>query len=118
MGATMDITMSIASAMTELAENTEKMTIKELVKSGLNVGKDAMGTMSNTLILAYVGESLNLILLVMLNNSNLSTIINSDFIASEILRSLCGTIGMIAAIPITTYIYGIMYALNAKEVEK
>ncbi|MDF2865308.1 MAG: YibE/F family protein [Clostridia bacterium] len=108
-GATMDISMSIASTMNELIKTSSKISTKDLIKSGLNVGKDSIGTMSNTLILAYVGESLILIMLYMINNFNLVSIVNSDFIASEILRGLCGTIGMISAIPITTYIYGILH---------
>lgn len=114
-GATMDISMSIASTMNELIKTSSKITTKDLVKSGLNVGKDSIGTMSNTLILAYVGESLILIMLYMINNFNLVSIVNSDFIASEILRGLCGTIGMISAIPITTYIYGIIYHFANKK---
>lgn len=109
-GATMDIAMSISSTMNELIRTSNnKITTKDLIKSGLNVGKDSMGTMSNTLILAYVGESLILIILFMINNFKLVSILNSDFIASEVLRGLCGTIGMISAIPITTYIYGIIH---------
>jgi len=115
-GATMDIAMSISSTMNELTKTDSNISTKELVKSGLNVGKDAMGTMSNTLILAYVGESLILIILFILNNSNWVSIVNSDFIASEILRGLCGTIGMISTIPITTYLYGMFHSLSENKV--
>jgi len=108
-GATMDIAMSISSTMSELTKTSSKISTKDLIKSGLNVGKDSMGTMSNTLILAYVGESLILIILFILNNSNWVSIVNSDFIASEILRGLCGTIGMISTIPITAYLYGMFH---------
>lgn len=116
-GATMDISMSIASAMHELTDKIKSIKASELIKSGLNVGKDAMGTMSNTLILAYVGESINLVLFFMLTQNNFFNVINTDFIASEILRSICGTIGMISAIPITAFIYGVIYYLFDKETE-
>lgn len=116
-GATMDICMSIASSMHELSLKVKNIETSELIKSGLNVGKDAMGTMSNTLILAYVGEAINLVLFFMLTQKDFLGIINTDFIASEILRSICGTIGMISAIPITTLIYGLMYYLFEKETE-
>jgi uncharacterized membrane protein len=115
-GATMDIAMSISSTMSELVKASKNISARDLIKSGLNVGKDSMGTMSNTLILAYVGESLILIILLMLNNSNFVSIINSDFIASEVLRGLCGTIGMISAIPITTYIFGAIYHFTGNEI--
>lgn len=113
-GATMDISLTISATMKELVKSSESIDIKELIKSGLNIGKDTMGTMSNTLILAYVGESIILIVLFILNQANLMSILNSDFIASEILRGLCGTISMILAIPITTYVYGLIYTFNQK----
>lgn len=110
-GASMDIAMSISSAMTELAQKVKNISVRELIKSGMNIGKDAMGTMANTLIFAYVGESLMLIILLVLNGSSLINIINSDIIATEVLRGLCGTIGMISAIPITTFIFGALHKL-------
>ena len=112
-GATMDIAMSIASTMNELEIQTDnKISPRELFKSGLNVGKDAMGTMSNTLILAYVGESLNIVILILLSGKDVIETVNYDFISAEILRSLCGTIGMISAIPITAFIYAIIYSFK------
>ncbi len=105
-GATMDVAMSISSAMTEVLEKVPDIGIKELIKSGMNVGKDAMGTMSNTLIFAYVGESLILIILLMNTGATFTDIINSDQIATEVLRGICSTIGMISAIPITTVMFG------------
>ena len=108
-GATMDIAMSISSSMEEITFKVKDITGKQLIKSGLNIGRDVMGTMSNTLILAYVGSSINIILIYILNNYDIIGILNSDFIASEILRSLCSTIGMILTIPITTYIYSLAH---------
>lgn len=113
-GATMDMSMSITSAMFELVTKAKGISKSELIKSGLAVGKDSMSTMSSTLILAYVGESLSLILLMMYGSSNLQLMLNSDYIASEITRSLCGTIGMITSIPITTWIYANIYNRNFK----
>ncbi len=107
-GATMDVAMSISSSMTEILEKVPNISIKELIKSGMNVGKDAMGTMSNTLIFAYVGESLILIILLINTGTNLIDIINSDQIATEIVRGLCSTIGMISAIPITACMFGML----------
>lgn len=113
-GATMDISMSIASTMMEITKNVRNISVKDLIKAGMNVGKDSMGTMSNTLILAYVGESLNLLILFVMNNSNVLSVLNSDYISSEILRSLAGTIGMLTAIPITAVVYGLFYGLFEK----
>ena len=105
-GATMDVAMSIASSMTEVLDKVPNISIKELIKSGMNVGKDAMGTMSNTLIFAYVGESLILIILLMNTGASFNEIVNSDQIATEIVRGLASTIGMISAIPLTTLVFG------------
>lgn len=101
MGATMDVGMSIASAMHEIKENSPNIRTSALFRAGMNVGRDAMATMSNTLILAYAGSSLHMMLLLMAYQTPFTHIINWDMIASEILRSLAGSIGIIFAIPIT-----------------
>lgn len=106
MGATMDVGMSIASAMHEIKENSPNIKTSALFKAGMNVGRDAMATMSNTLILAYAGGSLHLMLLLMAYETPFTHIINWDMIASEVLRSIAGSIGIIFAIPITALASG------------
>jgi len=101
MGATMDVGMSIASAMNEIKENSPEINKADLIKAGMNVGKDTMATMANTLILAYVGGSLHLLLLLIAYETPFTHIINWDMIASEVLRAIAGSIGIIFAIPIT-----------------
>ncbi len=101
MGATMDVGMSIASAMHEIKANSPKIKTGDLIRAGMNVGRDTMATMANTLILAYAGGSLHLMLLLMANKTPFSYIINWDIIASEVLRAIAGSIGIIFAIPIT-----------------
>lgn len=114
----MDVAMSIASAMTEVLDKVPNISTKELIKSGMNVGKDAMGTMSNTLIFAYVGESLILIILLMNTGSSFTDIVNSDQIATEIVRGICSTIGMISAIPLTTVVFGLIEKYFPKKKSK
>lgn len=104
LGAVMDISMSIASSMNEINLANPEMTSKDLFKAGMNVGRDVMGTMSNTLILAYAGGSLHLMLLFAAYELPLIDIINRDIVASEILRALAGSIGLIFAIPITALV--------------
>lgn len=104
LGAVMDVCMSISSSITELKDNNPLMTIGQLFKSGMNIGKDVMGTMSNTLILAYAGTSMCLMLLFMVNDMSITNIVNMDFIATEIVRAMAGTIGLIISIPITAII--------------
>lgn len=109
LGAVMDVGMSIASAMYEIQLANPYISSKKLIKSGMNVGRDIMGTMSNTLILAYTGGSLQLMLLLMAHKAPLFEIINWDTMASEIIRALAGSIGLILAIPITALVSGFIY---------
>lgn len=106
LGAVMDVSLSIASAMWEIEDNTPKISTKRLIKSGMNIGKDIMGSMSNTLILAYVGGSIHLLLLFIVYDITIIEILNMDMIASEIVRAVAGSIGLISAIPLTTWIGG------------
>jgi len=76
----------------------------------MNVGKDIMGTMSNTLILAYTGTSIPLLLLFMAYEQPLIKLINMDFLATEFIRALSGSIGLVLAIPITAAISGFLMA--------
>ncbi len=108
MGATMDVGMAIASAMHEIKSNNPAMKIRDLIRAGMNVGRDTMATMSNTLILAYTGGSLHLMLLFMAYKTSFAEIINWDAIASEVLRALAGSIGIVFAIPLTALAAGLI----------
>ena len=104
LGAVMDVAVSIASAQCEMKNLAPKTSFTVLVASGLAVGRDVMGTMANTLVLAYIGGALPLMLL-LFSQPNLSFVhvANLDMIATEIVRSLIGSIGLLFAIPITAY---------------
>lgn len=104
LGAVMDVSMSISSAMHEILAIDPTITQKNLFKSGMNIGRDLMGTMSNTLILAYAGGALHMILCFMADGVSFFEIINRDLIASEVVRAMSGSIGLISAIPITTFV--------------
>lgn len=104
LGAVMDVSMSISSAIEEISKANRKIGFKSLFMSGMNVGRDIMGTMSNTLILAYTGSSIPLLLIFMSYQTDLTKIINLDLIATEIIRSLAGSIGLVMTIPITAVI--------------
>jgi uncharacterized membrane protein len=106
LGAVMDVGMSIASAVDEIKKANPMMGRKALIKAGMNVGRDIMGTMSNTLILAYTGGAIPLMLVFMAYDMPLVKILNLDLIATEIVRSLAGSIGLTVAIPITSIIAG------------
>jgi len=100
LGAVMDISMSIASAINEMNEQKE-MSMLELIKSGMNVGKDIMGTMANTLILAYAGGAMYIMIWISSYDLPFHRILNQDVIASEAVKSLAGSIGLIFTIPLT-----------------
>ncbi len=77
------------------------MTTGKLVKSGFNIGRDIMGTMTNTLILAYTGSSIFLMLVFLAYETTVIRIINMDVIATEIIRAFSESIGIILSIPAT-----------------
>lgn len=101
LGAVMDVGMSVASSMFEIKSISPEIKLWDLFRSGMNVGRDIMGTMTNTLILAYLGSSTPLLLLFYSYNVPLQQIINLDAISTELVRAFSGSIGLIAAIPLT-----------------
>lgn len=104
LGAVMDVCMSISSSINEIRIVNSSLKTFDLFKAGMNIGRDIMGTMSNTLILAYVGASMFLLLLFLVNNVPYFDIINMDLIATEIVRALAGTIGIMVSLPITAFV--------------
>lgn len=105
MGAIMDVSMSISSALTEIREKSPHLGSKEIYNSGLNIGKDMVGTMVNTLILAYIGSSLFEMIVINKNLESLPFIrlLNYEFIGVEILKSFAGSVGILVSIPLTAY---------------
>ena len=108
LGACMDVGMSIASALDEIKQKNPEITWKELLKSGMNIGRDVIGTMTNTLILAYVGGSLTLILLFMATNMSIGEIINKETIAIEAVSALAGSMGVVFTVPTTSLVYSLL----------
>jgi uncharacterized membrane protein len=102
LGAVMDVSMSIASSMNEIHVSNPAASRLDLVKSGMSIGKDVMGTMADTLILAYVGTAIPLIMFSMVKETPLLILLNSEMISAEILRALSGSIGIILSIPATS----------------
>lgn len=116
LGAVMDVTISISSSICEIKKAEPSKNISYLFKSGLKIGKDIIGTMTNTLILAYAGSSFALILLFVSQKSEfpLFKIINMEFISSEVVRAISGSLGMVSAIPITALITAILLCKKDK----
>ncbi|MEG1957926.1 MAG: YibE/F family protein [Lachnospiraceae bacterium] len=99
LGAVMDVAMSISSALNELHTINPQLQAKDLFKSGMNIGRDAMGTMANTLILAFVGSSLNLIIMIYSYHIPLTQLWATDLVAREIIQGISGSIGIIMTVP-------------------
>jgi len=105
LGACMDVGMSIASSLSELKIKKPSMTAKELFKSGMNIGGDMIGTMTNTLILSFIGSSLLLVLLYMSSNITVVEVLNIEAIVTESVCALSGSIGIVYTVPITAAIF-------------
>ena len=119
LGAVMDVAVSIASAQYEMKQLAPKTRFRELVASGLNVGRDVMGTMANTLVLAYIGGALPLILLISAQpDISLLHVMNLNMIATEVVRSLVGSIGLLCAIPITAYATAFLITVRPRRKRK
>lgn len=101
LGAVMDVAMSIASSIDAVHKVDPSLSRKALFKSGMGVGRDIMGTMANTLILAYTASMLPIIMLFMAEQKNFIYVSNIDEIASDVIRSLAGSIGLVLTIPVT-----------------
>lgn len=109
MGAIMDVAMSISSSLHEIVETSSTIGMKKLIQSGMTIGRDIMGTMSNTLILAYIGSSLSIVLLLITYNPSLLDLLNREIVVIEILQALAGSLGILFTIPLTAMASGILY---------
>lgn len=114
LGAVMDVAMSISSSLYELRVKSPSLTSSQLMKSGFTIGSDMMGTMANTLILAYIGSSLTCVLLYVSYNANLAQVINKEKIIAEILQALAGSTGMLLTLPLTSAVCALFYYRRAK----
>jgi uncharacterized membrane protein len=104
LGAVMDLSISIASSVQEVYSSNKKINKKELFASGMNVGRDMMGTMANTLILAFAGASLNMIIIIYFYNVSYNQLINMDMVNVEIIQGLTGSLAVILTVPIISFI--------------
>lgn len=99
-----DITISQAAIVAELKQTDERLTHAELFSKAMNIGRDHIASLVNTLILVYTGSALPLMLLFIEGSQTFTQTLNTEIIAEEIIRTLVGSIGLIIAVPITTLI--------------
>lgn len=102
LGALDDVTVTQVATVAELRHRSPDLPTRSLIASGVRVGRDHIASTVNTLLLAYAGASMPLLLLFAISDQSLATVANSEIIAVEIVRTLCGSIGLVAAVPITT----------------
>ena len=114
MGAIMDVSISIAAALSELKEKVPTIGFGELFRSGMNISRDIMGTRANTLILAYIGSALAGVLLMAAYNSAMIDLFNREMIVVECLQALAGSIGILMALPFTALICAAFYQHREK----
>ena len=103
LGAVMDVAISIASSIYEIKIANPNYSVNDLFKSGMNIGKDIMGTMTSTLVLAYTGMALPLLLLIS-HEKNISPFLSLEIVVSEVTAATIGSIGLIIAVPATAFI--------------
>lgn len=108
LGAVMDVAVSLTSSVFELYEVNNKLSMKDLIKSGMNIGTDMIGTMCNTLILAFAGGSLNTLILLFSASMSKVQLLNLDILGTEVIQALSGSIGIILTVPITVFVASYM----------
>lgn len=108
LGSIMDIAISISSSIKELCDKNPNIESKILINSGKEIGKDIMGTMTNTLVFAYISGSIPLILLLLKNGFPIFYIMSIN-LSLEFIRALTGSIGIVLSIPITIYISVVLF---------
>ena len=101
LGAVMDMTMSVASALFEMKEIHPEMYMTEVFRSGISIGQDMIGTMCETLILAFAGSSITALLVMIAYGAQFNQILSSDYVAIELIHSLTGSMAVILSVPIT-----------------
>ena len=104
-GAVLDVAVSITASMSEFVDYDENIPLDRLLLAGLNVGTEVLGSMINTLILAYMGSALPMAVLICSAGVEIAGIMNDPYIAQEIVQSLAGTLGLLFTIPATAFAF-------------
>ena len=113
LGAVMDVAMSLSSSLQEVYAANRSYKMKDLFVAGMNIGKDIVGTMTNTLILAFIGSGLVLILYIYSLNLSPFQFLSSSYLAIEVVSAVSSSIGVILSVPITALIASFVYTKKA-----
>jgi uncharacterized membrane protein len=109
-GAVMDIAMDISASMKEVHDKHPQIGVIDLIKSGFNVGRAVIGTMTTTLLLAYSGGYMTMLMVFLAQGTPMVNVFNLNYVASEILHTLVGSFGLVLVAPLTAVIGGFMYS--------
>ncbi|MDX2542915.1 YibE/F family protein [Streptomyces sp. WI04-05B] len=107
-----DVTVTQTSAVWELHEANPTMGWRGLYRAGIRIGRDHIASVVNTLVLAYAGAALPLLLLFSIAQSSVGAVANSELVAEEIVRTLVGSIGLVASVPVTTLLAALMVSAD------
>ncbi|WP_405855549.1 YibE/F family protein [Streptomyces sp. NBC_00090] len=110
-----DVTVTQTSAVWELHQADPRMGPRALYRAGIRIGRDHIASVVNTLVLAYAGAALPLLLLFSIARSSMGTVANSELVAMEIVRTLVGSIGLVAAVPVTTALAALVVSADRPE---
>ena len=110
LGAVMDVSISIGASLYEIRELNPEITAKELFKSGMNIGRDMIGTMTNTLILAFAGGSIATLIVLASYGVQYNQLISSNYIALEVAKGLAGSAAVVLTVPISAAVSAFGYA--------
>ena len=105
-GAVMDLSVDITSAVAEVVEKKPDISAWEAMRSGMNVGRAAMGTMTTTLLLAYSGGYVSLLMVFMAQGTPVSHILNYKYVAAELVHTVVGSFGLVTVAPFTALCAG------------
>ncbi len=108
-GALMDLAMDISAAVYEVVEKKPSITAREAIKSGLTIGRTVLGTMTTTLLLAYSGGYVALLMVFMSLDTPIVNILNLKYVSGEILNTIVGSFGLVAVAPFTAVLAGIFF---------
>ena len=114
LGAVMDVAMSISSALTEVHTVAPDRDGRALFRSGMNIGRDMVGTMTNTLILAFLGSGLSFIIYLYSLGLDPRQLISSPYMATEVISAIASSIGVILAVPLTALITSVILVKDKK----
>lgn len=115
LGALDDVTVTQVATVAELHHRNSRLTVAELITSGIRVGREHIASTVNTLLLAYAGASMPLLLVFAASDQPLGVVANSEVVAVEIVRTLCGSIGLVAAVPVTTIMAAVLVGTSTGE---